>query len=1127
MNKRSFLTLALLCLLLPGTALAQGFWPQKVAFTDNWADPGFSIISNSEQGVELLYTVPYVIFNDMMISGEKMTSVGLPGSKLGNDEGAPNLPGMGRYIAVPQGASYSVEIVASRSQIFTEMDILPAPPIPYEGDDTPPVYVKNPDIYGVNASFPAQPVLASEPMQMRGVDCFILGITPFAYNPVMRELVIYTDIRVRIDFQGGSGRFGDDAYRSRWFEPILEQHLLNYTSLPAVDFAARPKPFEATDECEYMIFIPNDTTFETWANTIKDFRVKQGISTGVFNIANLGGTAAGIEAKINDAYANWTTKPVALLFLGDYPTMPAHTWNGYCLSDNMYADINGDDLPELAHGRITAHDAGDLAIMVNKFIDYESNPPMAANFYDEPIIAGGWQTERWFILACEVVHGYFTNVLGKSPVREYALYSGTPGSTWSSNQNTYMIVDYFGPNGLGYIPSTPAHLTDWGGNATRLNNDINSGAFWLLHRDHGSPTGWGEPSYSVSNLSGLTNTDHTYVLSINCSTGQYNYGSDCFAEAFHRMQYGALGVIAASGTSYSFVNDTYVWGMHDSLWSDFDPGYGGSTGPYPLLPGFANASGKHYLQASSWPYNPSNKDETYHLFHVFGDAFGLVYSEVPQTMSVSHASSIDNTATSFDVSAPAGSLIALSTAGRVLGTATGTGGVTTVLITPPQNPGIMYVTVTKPNYKRYEGQVVIQTGGPLAMWPPYGTPSSTLPGPEVEVEVMIVDGLETYVPGTGKVHYRFSPTANFSESLLTGLGGDLYLATIPGARPDSQPEFYFSAQGDQGSMVYSPGNAPQSTYTYTLEGLPEVIVHDDFEADMGWTVEDISITTGTWERCDPNSTSGEQVAPLDDNPQGTGTLCYVTENGPVNAYYADHDIDGGPTRLISPAIDLSSGDAIISAYLWFYGRDGNDPFNIDISNNNGTTWINVYSSTTSLGGWTYYSFKVADYVTPTAQIKVRFCAQDNPNDSITEAGVDDFMVSRINMTPSIWAGAYTISAALGCSMPLYLDAEAAYAGRQYIVGGSVSGGYPGYTLPGGKVIPLNYDWFTTIVLNNINSPRFQNFSGTLDSAGEAVATLDSMGAVNPLFVGKTLTFAFTLTGTFDFVSSPVQIAIEP
>ncbi len=94
---------------------------------------------------------------------------------------------------------------------------------------------------------------------------------------------------------------------------------------------------------------------------------------------------------------------------------------------------------------------------------------------------------------------------------------------------------YFGPDGLGYIPATPGELGNWsGGNATMINNAINSGSFILQHRDHGGESGWGEPSYNNSSINGLSNTDLTFIMSINCLTGKYNISGECFTEKFHR-----------------------------------------------------------------------------------------------------------------------------------------------------------------------------------------------------------------------------------------------------------------------------------------------------------------------------------------------------------------------------------------------------------------------------------------------------------------------------------------------------------------------------------------------------------------------------------------------------------------
>ena len=1118
MRLRGFLLLTIFSFLIFNIGLAQGINPGNMKFLDNWGNPGFTVISESALGLEIVYSVPHITVSEIEVNGETFTNVNLPGALLGNNEGAPNLAGVSRFIAYPQGAHYSVEVLESRKREYRNVNILPAPPIPREGDTTPPTYEKDLAIYNADANYPVEPVMLSEPMLLRGVDTFMLGITPFAYNPVQKRLVVYTDFRLRITLEGGNGVFGEDRLRSRWFEPLLEQHLLNYSSLAAVDF--NNLPTDHHEECEYMIFYPDDPDFETWATTIRNYRANQGISSNIFNIADLGGTAADIEAKINYAYTYWSTPPVAVLMLGDLPYMPVNTWTGYCLSDNLYADVNGDDLPDVNIARLTARDADDLELMIKKFMDYERTPPVNPSFYEEPLIAGGWQTDRWFILCCDVIWGFLNNEEAKSPVREYAGYThGSAPPQWSTNPNTYMILSYFGPDGLGYVPATPAHLTDWNANATSINAAINSGAFWLLHRDHGYESGWGDPDYSTSDLSGLYNDDQVFVLSINCLTGKYDYSPQCFAEAFQRMPAGALGTIAASEISYSFVNDTFVWGIHDSMWPNFDPGYGGSSGDYPLLPGFAQVSGKWYLAASSWPYNPSSKDITYHLFHMHGDAFTQLCDEVPQDLTVSHANSIDSEATSFEVTADAGSFIGIAMDGVVLGTAEGTGGPLTINIDPPNHPGTMYVTITKPNHRRYESPVNVYTG-PLSIWLPNGAPTECLPGPTTDVDVIIFDGSETYVSGSGLVHYRFDPSDPFQSAPMIEVTDYLLLATIPGAPPMGLPEFYFSAETNQGSTVYLPPDAPATIYTMEVGGLPEVLMVDDFENDMGWAIENLNILTGAWERAVPVGSGGDRGDPPTDS-DGSGK-CYLTGNG------FNEDVDGGPTILYSPILDLSFGDTEISFDMWHYNNAGDDPFTISVSSDGGVSWTLVNEQIGGSEGWNPFSFSLAEYVTPSDQTQVSMSSSDQPNDSTTESGVDHFMISHTLYDLSMWAGAYSFVLSEGCNISLYLDAGPEYAGAQYVVAGGLSGSYPGTQIPGGLIIPINRDWFTNHILAHLNSGMFENFSGTLDSEGKAVANLVVGGGDGLLGDSSDLTavFAFTLPGTWDFVSNAVYVEVE-
>ncbi|MDZ7777077.1 MAG: hypothetical protein U5L09_16420 [Bacteroidales bacterium] len=96
-----------------------------------------------------------------------------------------------------------------------------------------------------------------------------------------------------------------------------------------------------------------------------------------------------------------------------------------------------------------------------------------------------------------------------------------------------------------------------------------------------------------------------------------------------------MGLIAASEISYSFVNDTYVWGAYDNMWP-FCPTMAPLRSPAALSRLLAMPPGKYYLQRWSWPYNTNNKEVTYHLFHHHGGAFLTVYSEMPQELDVVH-----------------------------------------------------------------------------------------------------------------------------------------------------------------------------------------------------------------------------------------------------------------------------------------------------------------------------------------------------------------------------------------------------------------------------------------------------------------------------------------------------------
>ena len=453
------------------------------------------------------------------------------------------------------------------------------------------------------------------------------------------------------------------------------------------------------DGAEYIIIGPE--VFEQQMEALKTWRLCEGIVTEIYNTSETGSTAQEISDFISNAYLTWTIPPGAVLLVGDHELVPAPVWNNYCLSDNKYADVDGDDLPDMLMSRLPVSDATELDTYLTRIFDFETNPPEDSSFYAHPLAATSFQNPAsgsWMVT--EILNGWYQNEMQKEPVR---LYDGSSAPFEWPDEELFAV---FGPDGLNYIPESPDYLGNYGGgNATMMNAALNSGAMsWFVYTQ-GSATGWGAPEYQISDLSGLDDALPSFLISVSSLTGDFGVG-DCIAEAYLLHPDGGTGVIAPSEIIYNFAAQWFTIGLLDGLWDDFLPGFATRFLPDNVYLSHANVSAKLFLEMYPSSINPSVKQTFYHVFHHFGAPFVPVFDDVPQEISMLHGEHIFPGQTAFEVQADSGAVVSLMMDGQINAVMMSTGGTLVLPLFNPQEGDTLHVTATRHNHKRYQAQVI-------------------------------------------------------------------------------------------------------------------------------------------------------------------------------------------------------------------------------------------------------------------------------------------------------------------------------------------------------------------------------------------------------------------------------------
>lgn len=497
--------------------------------------------------------------------------------------------------AVPEGCTAVVETVDSA---FVDYDcrLAPARRIPEKGTAAEGVVKEG----GKNASqggfYPRKVAVAAwRGSVYRGREICNVVVNPVQYDAAANKARAYSKITYKVRFvpkAGARAMAGAPATKPVILpaDNMLGNITMNGASAKAGDMAVKATGVAAGDDTRDYLIISVDKyaeavdRFAEWKELL-GFRVHK-VLKGSWN-------SDAVKAEVEKAYAE-NPALYYLLIVGDHDDVPGQYMEHHAddgdfsvhYTDLYYGCMDGecDETPDIYRGRLSVSSPEEAATVVDKIIGYEKRPPTDAGFYERGVncadyldndngVADDYEDRR-YVQTAEEIRAYMLGQ-GKDVERVYSTnYEITP-KYW--NRNYFSFGEPIPEDML-----KPAFA--WDGNEGDIRRAINSGVFYVLHRDHGLVDCWENPYFSVKHVDMLQNGDLLpVVFCVNCDNGAFQ--ADCLAERFLRKQGGgAVAVIAASDISYSGYNDALACGLFDAIWPE--------PGLRPKFPGVNSLGGE-------------------------------------------------------------------------------------------------------------------------------------------------------------------------------------------------------------------------------------------------------------------------------------------------------------------------------------------------------------------------------------------------------------------------------------------------------------------------------------------------------------------------------------------------------
>ncbi|MBO7571974.1 MAG: T9SS type A sorting domain-containing protein [Bacteroidales bacterium] len=654
---------------------------QSVVVIDNQKPQNSSvqIIEENNSGITLKLNVNSYSLSEVQTPNGTEVIVGSSDGINYMEKGIPDVPYFAASVRIPAKGKAVAEIVDANYITVNNISIAPSKGSISRKIDPATVPYEYGKCYNVDAFVPSVEAVNSEAFCIRDVRGTTVHFFPFQYNPVQKQLKVFTEITVKVKFtqQPSENEITASYEKIDEFENINNRLFINYGSKTRYTQLQDGHPGR-------MLIICKDT-YQSAMTDFVAWKREKGIETEMVLMSAVGTTASNVQTYITNYFNNHSDLAYILLVgdAADVPTSGTSSAN----SDNKYAYLVGNDhYADVFIGRFSGQSVADIQNMVRKVVLYEKELTTS---------------DTWL-----------SNAYG-SASNEGAGQGHNQGNGAESDMQHMGFIQSDLEN-YGYTVSRVNQTSSYGtlSDVSATSAAFNAGVGLGCYIGHGDVQEWASTGYTNSHVNALTNANKLpFIISVACVNGDFN-GNTCFAEAWLRASKNGnpTGALAFLGSTINqdwtppmTAQDEMVDIIVESLNGNIKRTIGGIS-----FNGYFRMIQDHTGNSSSGNDGAGMAD----TWTIFGDPSTMFRSKTPQEMTISHPSVLTVGQSEIEVNSNADeTLVAITRVidGEVviLGAGYVNNGTATIDITGLDEPCTVKITATAYNKVTYQQEIMV------------------------------------------------------------------------------------------------------------------------------------------------------------------------------------------------------------------------------------------------------------------------------------------------------------------------------------------------------------------------------------------------------------------------------------